>query len=226
MNWEIFDSEGNLFIIGKNFDKSGAKLYRQIISNDNDQSLGILFTQGAKKAFFSGNMNNNKKNVGGVLIGDEDRLKNRIGKIDLLKLGHHGLSGSNTIEYLNILNPQYAIITNEIGLIDYEISEYLLKNNINYLYTTYDEYEISATISDDEIVLRFGTPGIKRLKDKIIYIPKDKIYQNYLKYGFDIKYNIIEATVYNWNELKNIIENHEIKEEIDINNKSYIMSIF
>ena len=225
MNWEIFDSEGNLFIIGKNADKLGKKLYRQIISDDNEQSLGILFTQGKRKAFFSGDMNNNKKNVGGVLIGDEDRLKNKIGKIDLLKLGHHGLRGSNTLGYLKILNPQYVIITNERGLIDYEMNEYLIQNKISYLYSTYDEYEVSATISDEEIVFGFGTPGVKRLKDKIIYIPKEKIYQNYLKCGMNVKYNIMEEKAKNWNDLKYIIENHEIKEEIDNNNNYYIMNI-
>ena len=60
-------------------------------------------------------MNNHLKNVGGKQIGDEDRLKNEIGKIDLLKLGHHGYQNSNTTDYINVLLPNYAIITNDVG---------------------------------------------------------------------------------------------------------------
>ena len=62
MNWEIFDSEGNLFVPGKNI-KNGKKLYRDKYAWENKNSLGILLIQGEKKAFFSGDMNNMKKNV-------------------------------------------------------------------------------------------------------------------------------------------------------------------
>ncbi len=83
MNWQIFDTEGNLFITGKN-EKDGKKVYRDIYEGENENSLGILLIQGNKKAFFSGDMNNIEKNVGGKKIGDEDRLKYEIGKIDFL----------------------------------------------------------------------------------------------------------------------------------------------
>ena len=87
MNWQIFDTEWNLFVTGKN-KINGKKVYRDIYAGENENSLGILLFQGDKKAFFAGDMNNIKKNVGGEQIGDEDRLKYEIGKIDLLKLGH------------------------------------------------------------------------------------------------------------------------------------------
>ena len=119
MNWEIFDSEGNLFVPGKNI-INGKKVYRDIYFNENHNSLGILLFQGEKKAFFSGDMNNYKKNVGWKQIGDEDRLKYKIGKIDLLKLGHHGLYASNSKDYINVLMPSYAIITNDVGRAYYQ----------------------------------------------------------------------------------------------------------
>ena len=59
MNWEIFDSEGNLFITGKNDNEK--KLYREIYKNENMNCLGVLLTQGNRKAFFAGDMNNMKK---------------------------------------------------------------------------------------------------------------------------------------------------------------------
>ena len=181
MNWQIFDTEGNLFVTGKN-NINGKKLYRDIYEGENQNSLGILLFQGDKKAFFSGDMNNIKKNVGGVKIGDEDRLKYEIGKIDLLKLGHHGYDYSNTINYLNVLMPNYVIITNDIGHEYTQTKDFLERNKINYLYSTQDEYEVCAIIYNNEITLGFGTEGVKKVKDEVFYIPKSKIYANYLTY--------------------------------------------
>ena len=220
MNWEIFDSEGNLFITGK---KNGEKkVYRDIYTNENQNSLGVLLKQGAKKAFFSGDMNNIQKNIGNKKIGDEDRLKDIIGKIDLLKLGHHGYQFSNTKDYLKVLQPEYVIITNDIGEIFMETNEYLEKNNLNYLYSTYDEYEVSAVISNDKISLGFGTKGIKKIKNKIFYISEQNKYKDYLNLELTIKYNPIEQNVKNWEELKKIIESNKKKNESNINENSFI----
>ena len=218
MNWEIFDSEGNLFITGKtNNDK---KVYRDIYPGENQNCLGVLLTQGNKKAFFAGDMNNIKKRIGQIQIGDEDRLKEKIGKIDFLKLGHHGYQNSNTKDYLNTLKPEYAIITNDVGEIFYETNIYLNENKINYLYSTNDEYEVSATISNDNIELGFGTKGIKRIKEKYYYIPEENIYKNYLNQEISFRYNFIEKSVNNWEELKNLIEN---KKPFEFNDKTCII---
>ena len=218
MNWEIFDSEGNLFITGKtNNDK---KVYRDIYPGENQNCLGVLLTQGNKKAFFAGDMNNIKKRIGQIQIGDEDRLKEKIGKIDFLKLGHHGYQNSNTKDYLNTLKPEYAIITNDVGEIFYETNIYLNENKINYLYSTNDEYEVSATISNDNIELGFGTKGIKRIKEKYYYIPEENIYKNYLTQEISFRYNYIEKSVNNWEELKNLIEN---KKPFEFNDKTCII---
>ena len=56
---------------------------------------------GGSTAFLAGDINN--------YDGDEDRLSGMIGHVDLLKLAHHGLSGSNTPSYLTALSPTYAI---------------------------------------------------------------------------------------------------------------------
>ena len=218
MNWEIFDSEGNLFITGKtNNDK---KVYRDIYPGENQNCLGVLLTQGNKKAFFAGDMNNIKKRIGQIQIGDEDRLKEKIGKIDFLKLGHHGYQNSNTKDYLNTLKPEYAIITNDVGEIFYETNIYLNENKINYLYSTNDEYEVSATISNDNIELGFGTKGIKRIKEKYYYISEENIYKNYLNQEISFRYNCIEKSVNNWEELKNLIEN---KKPFEFNDRTCII---
>ena len=214
MNWEIFDTEGNLFITGKNIINE-EKVYRDIYTGENQNSLGILLFQGDNKAFFSGDINNIEKNVGGKQIGDEDRLKNEIGKIDLLKLGNNGYWRSNTIDYMNVLMPSYVIITNEIGYENSQVYDFLERNKVNYLYSTQDEYEVCAIIYNDEITLGFGTEGDKKVKDEIFYIPKSKIYSNYLNSKIPVEYKYIEKSVNNWEELKNLIEENIMKGELD-----------
>ena len=41
MNWEIFNTEGNLFFPGQ-LDKDGNKIFRDTYTGDNQNSLGIL----------------------------------------------------------------------------------------------------------------------------------------------------------------------------------------
>ena len=166
-------------------------------------------------------MNNIAKNVGGKKIGDEDRLKNEIGKVDLLKLGHHGYRNSNTNDYINVLLPNFAIITNDIGGEYVEVANFLEKNKINYLYTTQDEYEICASIYNEEITLGFVTSGIKKVKGEIFYIPEDKIYSNYLNCKYPVKYEIIEKSVNNWKELKNLIEENQKNGKFDSTEKCF-----
>ena len=222
MNWEIFDINGNLFIPSLIHDDNQIIL-RDVYDSENCNSLGVLLIQGNKKAFFSGDMNNIPKKVGNIKIGDEDRLKEQIGKVDLLKLGHHGYQNSNTRDYLNILKPEYSIITNDCDCILLETAEFLEKNKVNFLYSTYDKYEVSAIMSNEDIILGFGTKGLKKIKDKIYYITEEDIYKNYLKCEYSIKYNIIEKDSNNWDELKNIIENQKIEENININREEKII---
>ena len=171
MNWEIFDSEGDLFITGQN------KAQRLYSYTENQNSLGILLFQGNRKAFFAGDMNNYKKSLRGGRIGDEDRLKNEIGKIDFLKLGHHGLHHSNSSGYLDVLSPEYAVITNDVEIEYYVTVHELEERGINYLYTTQDYYEIFAAIYDEEIILGFGRPEIKKVKNGIFYYQRIKFVQ-------------------------------------------------
>ena len=223
VNWEIFDKNGNIFIPIITKDENDI-IYRDEYGGENCNSIGVLLTQGNKRAFFSGDMNNIPKKVGKIKIGDEDRLKDKIGKIDLLKLGHHGYQHSNTRDYINVLKPEYAIITNDPDCIFLETCEYLEKNNVNYLYSTYDKYEVNASISNEDIFLGFGTMGIKSIKDKIFYINQENIYKNYLECEYSIKENIIEKESKNWDELKNIIENQNVVENVNIEEKEIILN--
>lgn len=69
---------------------------------------GVKVTAHGKSAFLAADIENTD--------GAEDRLASQIGKVDFLKLGHHGLATSNSEGYLRALDPEIAIQT---GLYSY-----------------------------------------------------------------------------------------------------------
>lgn len=147
------------------------------------------------------------------ILGDEDRLKDLIGKVDLLKLGHHGYEYSNTEDYINVLNPEYAVITNDIGKAYNVTLKWMENRNVNYLYTTTDETEIAATITENEVYLGLKTTGcVKKINGELCYIPKGTEYKDYTKIKYRVKYEEKKIDVSSWNELKQVIE--ENKNEI------------
>lgn len=132
INWEIqYDEQGN----------------RIITEGENENSLGVLVTQGNKKAFLAGDINN--------LDGDEERLGKLIGKIDFLKLGHHGFGGSTTNKFLNYLSPKYALITNSYIRANQTILERLKNLNIEYHFSTEDETAVIAIITDNDVSIKY-----------------------------------------------------------------------
>ena len=65
-------------------------------------SYGVKVTAAnGRSAFLSGDINNLV--APGERMGDEDALKAKIGKVDLLKLGHHGRVNSNSVDYLRTI---------------------------------------------------------------------------------------------------------------------------
>ena len=69
----------------------------------------------------------------------------------------------------------------------------------------------------------FGTEGLKKVNYDIIYIPEYKIYANYLNSSSQVKYNNIEKSVKNWKQLKNIIEESQIKGYFNKNENCYFI---
>lgn len=72
----------------------------------NDMSLVLKYTHMANKIVLSGD----------VEFSDEDRIASQIGKVDVLKLGHHGLDTSTGYEYINKLKPNMTIFTTTANL--------------------------------------------------------------------------------------------------------------
>lgn len=71
---------------------------------ENENSLGVLVEVDGQKAFLAGDINN--------IEGTESAIKDEIGEVDLLKLGHHGYDFSSSVGFLQTLHPEVAIVTN------------------------------------------------------------------------------------------------------------------
>ncbi len=111
---------------------------------ENENAVGLLIEKNGKRAFLSADINN--------LDGDEDRLSEELGKIDLLKVGHHGYDNSTTLNYVEALRPQFAVVTNKKG----KISRTPLKNlnSVNVaIFETGNYGGIVAEFKDDSIEL-------------------------------------------------------------------------
>ena len=72
---------------------------------ENENSLGLLVEVDGKKIFLAGDINN--------IEGTESSIKDEIGKVDILKLGHHGYDFSSSVGFLQTLRPEIAIATNK-----------------------------------------------------------------------------------------------------------------
>ena len=72
--------------------------------NVNDYSAVIKITFGAQSFLFMGDAEETSENE--MLEADRSLLS-----ADVLKVGHHGSSSSSTIDFLNAVNPDYAVIS-------------------------------------------------------------------------------------------------------------------
>ena len=114
---------------------------------ENENAVGLLIEKNETSVFLAADINN--------LDGDEDRLAEQLGKVDLLKVGHHGYDGSSTEGFINALSPDIAVVTNNKG----GISNTPLKN-LNRVkaavYETGKYGDIIAAIAEDGIHLQLA----------------------------------------------------------------------
>ena len=89
--------------------------------------------------------------------GDEERLAPEIGKVDLLKLGHHGYSGSSTSAFIKTLLPEACVITNYKGNFDRKNVANVVKIcRHNRFYVTGAENGVLAVVGDNGNISYYG----------------------------------------------------------------------
>lgn len=147
--------------------------------DDNYNSLGVKITANSYTAFLGGDINNF------VPDRDEDKLAPQIGAVDLLKLGHHGIAGSNSTSFLKNLYPEIAIATGPIMNMSGATKD-LLNRMDTALYTTNGQPLNSAVIADMTTPgesIQMISPGNYTLKSKkgnkkqsAFYTPNNRMY--------------------------------------------------
>ena len=113
---------------------------------ENANSVGVIVTKGEKRAFLAADFTKSS--------GLEDLYGEKIGDVDLLKIGHHGYYGSSSQKFLKQLKPEIAICTNFLGKIYPNVKWNLTMVAKVPIYATAHRNGIIASFTDDgEIVL-------------------------------------------------------------------------
>ncbi len=115
-------------------------------NGENANSVGVIVTKGEKRAFLGADFTKTS--------GLEQIYGEKIGDVDLLKIGHHGYYGSSSQKFLKQLKPEIAICTNYLGKIYPNVKWNLTIVAKVPIYATAHRNGIIATFTDsDEIVL-------------------------------------------------------------------------
>lgn len=125
---------------------NGKNRERKIKFGENVNSVGTLVTIGKSRAFLAGDIN--------YKAGDEKRIADKIGNVDLLKVGHHGYLYSTSFYLVKKLMPKIAIFCNEMKGV-YPDVKYKLKNiSHSKLYATMNSNGIIACFDGENIIVK------------------------------------------------------------------------
>lgn len=108
---------------------------------ENVNSVSALVEYKNKKALLVGDTN--YKN------GGENRLIKKVGKVDLLKVGHHGYIGSTSFRFVKSLMPEYAVVCNSKSRIFPDVLFKLKHISHSKILCTDDLNGVIADFTDD-----------------------------------------------------------------------------
>ncbi|MBQ8182822.1 MAG: MBL fold metallo-hydrolase [Clostridia bacterium] len=116
------------------------------VKDENSNSIGVKISKGEKNAFLAADFTSG--------TGLEDYYAESIGDVDLLKIGHHGYFGSSSKDFLQVLKPEIAVCTNQIGKIYPNVKWNLTMVAKASVFSTAHRNGIIATFTDkNEIIL-------------------------------------------------------------------------
>ncbi|MBQ6266704.1 MAG: MBL fold metallo-hydrolase [Clostridia bacterium] len=116
---------------------------------ENDNSLGVLLEKNGTKIFLAGDMDD--------YSGDETRYAPVIGKVHLLKVGHHGYSGSSSETFISTLLPDACVITNDGHNVDRKTLARIVRIcRHRNVYITGNESGVLAVIGDGGAIDYYG----------------------------------------------------------------------
>lgn len=115
---------------------------------ENDQSLCLLIEKNGTRVFLAADLDNK--------TGDESRLAPLIGKVDLLKVGHHSYSESSTSKFIRTLSPTVCVVTNRFESLDRNTLSRIERICSPAFYVTGKERGVLAALGDDGVIDYYG----------------------------------------------------------------------
>ncbi len=115
---------------------------------ENDQSVGLLIEKNGTRVFLTGDLDNYN--------GDESRLAPAIGRVDLLKVGHHSYGGSSSPKFIRTLSPKACVITNNFESMDRNTLARIERICSPAFYVTGKESGVLAVLGDGGEIAYYG----------------------------------------------------------------------
>lgn len=125
----------DITLFNTEYDESGN------IVGENDNAIGTLIEKNGARVFLAADIDNH--------TGDEDRLGPQIGKVDILKVGHHSYSGSTSVGWLKNLSPDICVITNDYENTDKRTLRKICRVAKSPILITGTEHGVIASIDDN-----------------------------------------------------------------------------
>ena len=113
--------------------------------SENDNSIVVLAEVGEFRALLPSDIM--------AIRGVEREIARQVGQIDLLKLPHHGYTGSSTVYFLRTLRPSLAIVSNFAGRVYPNVMWNLTLVSRTPFLSTVAENGIIVTVDDDAQLL-------------------------------------------------------------------------
>ncbi|MDE5964978.1 MAG: MBL fold metallo-hydrolase [Eubacterium sp.] len=110
---------------------------------ENDNSLVLLVEKNGQRALLTGDLDN--------CSGDEERIAELVGVVDLLKVGHHSYSHSTEKKFLKCVSPKVSVITNSYKHADKKTLRRIAKYTDSSIILSDDEGGIGAVFADNKI---------------------------------------------------------------------------
>lgn len=122
---------------------NGAPVHRFRKTGENENSVVTLVECGGCRALLAGDMN--------WKCGGEKKIAKAVGKIDLLKVGHHGYEFSSSAFWLKTLDPDIAVILNSENRVHKSVAARIKKYSGAKTYTSADLNGLKAVFENGTI---------------------------------------------------------------------------
>lgn len=125
---------------------NGAPAHRFRKTGENENSVVTLVECGGCRALLAGDMN--------WKCGGEKKIAKAVGKIDLLKVGHHGYEFSSSAFWLKTLDPDIAVILNFANRVHKSVAARIKKYSGAKTYTSADLNGLKAVFENGTIRMK------------------------------------------------------------------------